>query len=146
MRLIFAQNGHCTADPESRTTLASGIDGPAGLAAQGGTLYVSENHAGRILKLLPDGAIEVLADDLSAPEGLAIADDLLYVVEAGAGRVISINLETGEVLRVADGLETNVPASGAFPRTMIFNGIAVSGDRAYVSGDKINAVYAVPLR
>jgi sugar lactone lactonase YvrE len=134
-----------TADPEVRTTLASGIDGPAGLAAQGGDLYVSENHAGRILKLSPDGTTEVVAGDLAGPEGLAIAGGLLYVVEAGAGRLVSIDLATGAMVRVAEGLETNVPAVGTNPRTMIFNGVAVSGDRAYVSGDKINAIYAVTL-
>ena len=134
-----------TADPEGRTTLASGIDGPAGLAAQGGDLYVSENHAGRILRLLPDGTMEVLADGLVEPEGLVVANDRLYVVEAGAGRVLSIDPETGAMLQVAEGLETNVPATGAFPRTMIFNGIAVSGDTAYVTGDRINAIYTVDL-
>lgn len=134
-----------TADPESRTTLASGMDGPAGLATHDGDLYVSENHTGRILKLLPDGATEVLAEDLSGPEGLAIADRLLYVVEAGAGRLLAIDLETGNMAPVAEGLETNVPALGASPRTMIFNGVAVSGGRAYVSGDKISAIYTVPL-
>ena len=46
---------------------------------------------------------------------------------------------------VVDGLETHVPATGTFPGTMLFNGVAVSGDRAYVSGDKINVVYAVDL-
>ncbi len=134
-----------TADPESRTTLASGIDGPAGLAAQGGDLYVSEYHAGRILKLTPDGSTEVLAEDLLGPEGLAVADGLLYVVEAGAGRLITIDLDTGATVVVADGLETHVPATGTFPGTMLFNGVAISGDRAYVSGDRINAIYRVTL-
>ena len=134
-----------TEDPETRTTLASGLDGPAGLATHGGDLYVSENHAGRILKLAPDGATKVLVDDLVGPEGLAIANGLLYVVEAGAGRLMSIDLETGTVVLVAEGLETNVPAIGWAPKTMIFNGVAVSGDRAYVSGDKINAIYTIPL-
>jgi outer membrane protein assembly factor BamB len=134
-----------TADPESRTTLASGIDGPAGLATHDGDLYVSENHTGRILKLLPDGATEVLAEDLSSPEGLAIAGGLLYVVEAGAGRLLAIDLETGTMAPVAEGLETNVPALGASPSTMIFNGVAVGGGRAYVSGDRISAIYTVTL-
>ncbi len=134
-----------TADPESRTTLASGLDGPAGLAADDGELYVSEFHAGRILKLTPDGGVEVVAEGLAGPEGLAIADGLLYVVEALAGRLISIELETGVVTRVAEGLETHVPATGTFPGTMLFNGVAIDGDRAYVSGDKINAIYVVTL-
>lgn len=134
-----------TVDPERRTTQASGIDGPAGLATHGGDLYVSENHAGRVLKLLPDGTTEVLAEDLDDPEGIAIANGLLYFVEAGAGRLMSVDLETGRILLIADGLETNVPPSGAFPQTMIFNGVAVSGDRAYVSGDRINAIYIIPL-
>jgi sugar lactone lactonase YvrE len=132
-------------DPQGRTTLASGLDGPAGLAALGGELYLSENHAGRILKLSPDGTTEVLAEDLAGPEGLAIADGLLYVVEAGAGRLISIDLETGVVTPVADGLETHVPPTGTFPGTMLFNGVAISGDRAYVSGDRINVIYTVDL-
>jgi sugar lactone lactonase YvrE len=134
-----------TADPEGRTTLASGIDGPAGLATDGDELYVSENHTGRILKLLPDGTTETLAEGLSSPEGLAIADRLLYVVEAGAGRLMSIDLDTGDTVLVGEGLETNVPATGVFPRTMIFNGIAVGDGRAYVSGDKISAIYTVDL-
>jgi WD40 repeat protein len=134
-----------TADPESRTTLASGIDGPAGLAARGGELYVSENHAGRILKLSQDGGTEVLAEDLAGPEGLAIAGGLLYVVEAGAGRLTSIDLETGTTMLVAEGLETHVPPTGTFPGTMLFNGVAIQGDRAYVSGDRINVIYTVDL-
>ena len=70
--------------------------------------------------------------------------------EEGSEEVLSENrepndLETGTKLLVAEGLETNVPARGASPKTMIFNGVAVSEDRAYVSGDKINAIYTVPL-
>ena len=67
------------------------------------------------------------------------------MVEASAGRLISIDLETGARLVVAEGLETHVPATGTFPGTMLFNGVAVSGDRAYVSGDRINAIYTVDL-
>ena len=137
------------ASPEERRPLAGGLQGPAGLATHGNSVYVSENLGGRVLKVAHDGQAlaqpEVIAEGLSGPEGIAATDDALYVVEGGAKQVTRIDLSSGAVSSVATGLDVHVPPSGSFPATMLFNGIAASADRLYVSGDAANVVYTIDL-
>ncbi|MYA07374.1 MAG: hypothetical protein F4172_02495 [Holophagales bacterium] len=131
-------------NPEEKRVLAEGLSGPAGLTAADGTLYVTDNVAGTVLRIGDDG-VETVAEGLDQPEGLAAANGSIYVVEAGAGRVVAIDAASGESTTVADGLELHVPASGAFPNTMLFNGIATDGDTAWVAGDAANTVYVIDL-
>ena len=130
--------------PEEKRVLAEGLSGAAGLAAADGALYVSDNLAGTVLRLA-DGGAETVAEGLDQPEGLAVANGSIYVVEAGADRVVAIDPASGESTTVAEGLELHVPPSGAFPNTMLFNGIATDGATAWVAGDAANTVYVIDL-
>ncbi|MCY3565277.1 MAG: hypothetical protein OXH27_03755 [Gammaproteobacteria bacterium] len=131
-------------NPEERRVLAEGLSGPAGLSVANGVLYVADNLAGALLRIGDSGA-EPVAEGLDQPEGLAAANGSIYVVEAGAGRVVEIDPASGESTTVTEGLELQVPPSGAFPNTMLFNGIATDGETAWVAGDAANTVYVIDL-
>jgi sugar lactone lactonase YvrE len=137
------------ADPEVRETLADGLDTPAGLAATDGDLWVSERGTGRVLQIVADGKklsepVQV-ATGLSFPEGLALTPGgNLLVVEAGAGRLSRIDIATGEVSTVAEGLELGAEGVPGFPATWGFNGVAVGPSGAiYVTGDVGNVLYRI---
>ena len=88
--------------------------------------------------------VREVARGLAGPEGIELADDgSLYVVEAEADRLSRIDPETGETTLVADGLALQVAPQGAFPTTMLFNGLAVGADRIYVTGDLENVIYSI---
>lgn len=130
--------------PEQKRVLADGLEGPAGLTELDGSLYVADNLAGALLRITDAGAEEV-ASGLEQPEGLAAANGSIYVVEAGAGRVTAIDPVNGATWGVAENLELHVPPSGAFPNTMLFNGITTDGETAWVAGDAANTIYVVDL-
>lgn len=133
-------------DPAKRVTLAAGLGVPVGLAATDDDLWVSDAATGSVLQIVDNGeplAEPVLvAKDLVSPEGLAVAPDgNLLVVEVGAGRLSSIDLETGKVSIVAEGLELGFPSEHP---TWIFNGVAVGPSGAiYVTGDIANVLYRI---
>ena len=131
-------------NPEQKRVLTEGLQGPAGLTTADGALYVADNLAGTLHRIGDDGA-ELVADGLDQPEGLAAANGSIYVVEAGNGRVTAIDPATGKSATVAGPLELHVPPSGAFPNTMLFNGIATDGETAWVAGDAANTVYVFDL-
>ena len=133
-----------------RTPLVSGLGVPAGLAATDDDLWVGDWATGRILQLVADGQPlpqpRVVARRLVAPEGLAAArDESLLVVESGAGRLARIDLRTGRVRTVADGLALGAQGiPGLVPPTWGFNGVAVGrSGTIYVSGDKTNVLYSL---
>jgi len=134
--------------PEDRDTLVGGL-GPAGLASRDGDLFVADNGGGRVIQLAENGKFlkegREIATDLWGPEGIAVAPDgTLYVVEAPAHQVTRIDRK-GRKTIVAEGLDLHVPAQGAFPDTMLFNGIAAGGNHLYVSGDGSNVIYKITL-
>lgn len=131
-------------NPEEKRVLADGLEGPAGLTELDGSLYVTDNLAGSLLRITDAGAEEV-ASGLEQPEGLAAANGSIYVVEAGAGRVTAIDPVNGATWGVAENLELHVPPSGAFPNTMLFNGITTDGETAWVAGDAANTIYVIDL-
>ena len=130
--------------PEQKRVLADGLEGPAGLTELDGSLYVTDNLAGSLLRITDAGAEEV-ASGLEQPEGLAAANGSIYVVEAGADRVTAIDPVNGATWGVAENLELHVPPSGAFPNTMLFNGITTDGETAWVAGDAANTIYVIDL-
>ena len=131
-------------NPGEKRVLADGLKGPAGLTTADGALYVADNLAGTLHRIGDAGA-ELVAEGLDQPEGLAAANGAIYVVEAGSGQVTAINPANGESATVAGPLEMHVPASGDFPNTMLFNGIATDGKTAWVTGDAANTVYVLDL-
>jgi sugar lactone lactonase YvrE len=139
------------ADTHERVTLAQ-LAVPTGLAATEDDLWVGDWAMGMVWQVVADGTplpqpIPV-ATGLSFPEGLAVAPDgNLLVVETGTGRLLRIDLMTGEVSAVAEGLELGAPSPAGVPPTWIFNGVAVGPSGAiYVTGDKTNVLYRLKLR
>jgi glucose/arabinose dehydrogenase len=84
-----------------------------------------------------------VASGLSSPEGLAVdMDGSLLVVEAGAGRLSRIDLVTGIVSTVVDGLELGSEAVPGLEAYWVFSGVAVGpSGYIYVTGDIANVLY-----
>jgi sugar lactone lactonase YvrE len=121
---------------------------PSGLATDGETLWVADWATGTIWQLGSNNIAVELATGLKGPEGLAWdKEGGLLVVETGASRLSRIDLATGEVSKIADGLSLSGPAIGqdaALPPTFWFDGVAIgqSGD-IYVSGGGKNVIYRI---
>jgi len=137
------------ADPTQRTTLAEGLGVPAGLAATDDDLWISDWEAGTVLQLVADSNLLnpaiVVATGLAHPEGLAVGPDgNLLVAETGAGRLSHIDLATGEVFALMEGLELGLPGSPAFPPSHICTGVAVgSSGTIYITSDVNNQLLAI---
>jgi len=137
------------ADPTQRTTLAEGLGVPAGLAATDDDLWVSDWEAGAVLQIFADGKLLnpaiVVATGLVHPEGLAVGPDgNLLVAETGAGRLSHIDLATGEVFALVEGLALGLPGSPAFPPSHICTGVAVgSSGTIYITSDVLNQLLAI---
>jgi sugar lactone lactonase YvrE len=127
-----------------RTTLTDALIVPAGLAASGGDLYVSDWATGMVWKIMSKGAPVAIpvAKGLAAPEGIAVdLDGSLLVVETRVGKLSRIDA-SGNVTTLAEGLELGAPGTPNLPPTWAFNGVAVAPSGAiYVTGDKANVLY-----
>ncbi|MFD3705620.1 SMP-30/gluconolactonase/LRE family protein [Nocardia sp. NPDC058658] len=138
-------------DAERRvTTVASGIDSPAGIRLVGDTLYfISGDSPEANLLNLPTGAlnrldlttgtVEVLVDGLTAPNGLLLLPDgdLLFswAVVVGPGTGVS---------RYSPATGTYTPNWAPVPSS---NGLSLTPDRTavYVSNSTTGSFYRVPL-
>ena len=138
---------------DDRETLASGLEQPAGIAAHGGDVYVTDRR-GFVLQVLAEGeplaSPRQVAAGLAGPEGIAAAaDGGLFVVEVEADRVSWVNPESGDTVVVAEGLAISGPERRALgPSTPIgeLSGIAVGeGGTLYVSAYRDNRVYRIEL-
>lgn len=112
----------------TRTTLATGLSGPDGIAldSQTGDLFVAEENRSTIVRIATNGSSSIFVDSftpiyngdhldpggaLQSPEGLALDGDQLYVVEdRPGGRILSfpvsrINREASS----ATGTVINLP-------------------------------------
>ena len=116
---------------------------PMGLAAIGDDLYVADWYLGMVFRIVTDGVptFVPVATGLSGPEGLAVdLDGNLLVVESGAGRLSRIDVETGTVSTIVEGLEIGI-AVPTVPWGQ-FNGVAVGPTGyIYVTGDMANVLY-----
>ena len=130
--------------------MAQELKEPIGLAATDQDVWVSDTATGTVWQIIAGGKTlpepKAVATGLAGPEGLAIAPDgTLLVVEAGAGRLSAIDLETGAVDTIAEGLQTGQPATGGMPSFFLYSGVAIDADGAiFVSGDKTNVIYRIP--
>lgn len=122
---------------------------PSGLATDGETVWVADWATGLIWQIGFEGTTPmppmVVASGLSNPEGLDIDEDgTLVVVETGLSQLSRIDLTTGDVTMIVDGLELSGPSLEGFPPTWFFDGVAIgqSGD-IYVSGGGSNVIYRV---
>ncbi len=132
-----------------RTTLASDIAVPAGIASKGGDLWVADWSEGKILKIMSKGKVldkpTVLAKDLSNPEGITIdSDGFLLAVESGAGRLVRIDTTSGKTTVLAEDLKTGIKGTPGGSPTNYFSGVTVGSDGAiYVSCDKGNEIVRI---
>lgn len=85
-----------------------------------------------------------MASGLDRPEGIAAADGKLLVAEAGTGRLLAVDLATGEMSTLAEGLEFSPGAPEGGPPTFVMNSMAVDpAGVIYVTGDRANVLYRI---
>ena len=132
---------------DAPTILAKNLKQPFGLAYADGDLYVSEDLGGRIVQVLDDDKVitpRVIKEGLNAPQGLVIANGQLYAVEAGAGQLLAIDLSSGSLRVVADGMEFETgPMTFENPLSWARASIAISGNTAYIAGTSTGRIYKV---
>jgi sugar lactone lactonase YvrE len=139
------------ADPTQRTPLITEMGVPAGLAATADELWVSDFATGQILQLAAGGEMlaepALIATGLVTPEGLAMtADGLLLVVESSLHRLSAVDLETGEIMVIAENLALGLPPWPGMPPLHLLNGLTVdSAGTIYVTGDIDNVIYRITL-
>ena len=135
-------------NPGQRDPLPGEFAVPVGLLATDDALWASDWATGMVWRLAEGGELlsepVPVATDLAQPEGLALnANGDLLVVETGAGRLSSIDLASGAVTVVAEGLELGM-VQPDFPPTYVYNGVAVGPSGSiYVSGDVANVLYRI---
>lgn len=122
---------------------------PAGLVADDDTVWVSDWGTGIVWQIDFEGktpsAPVIAASGFVNPEGLALdKEGGLLVVETGAARLSRVDLSTGEVTTIMDGLILGPPGLEGYPPTWGFDGIDVgaSGD-IYLSGAGKNVIYRI---
>jgi sugar lactone lactonase YvrE len=137
------------ADPTQRTTLASGLGIPLGLAADGDNLWVGDRATGKVWQLIAGGELlaepRLTAGGLDRPEGMALTPEgHLLVAETGADRLVAINPVTGSVSTVAGGLGFNTRYPfGAIPSWLV-NSVAVGqAGVVYVTADLTHVIYRI---
>ncbi len=84
----------------SHTVLAR-LDHAEGVVSlpDGSWILSEDQRRGRLVRLLPNGKIQPLADGLRRPEGLALGPDgTLYIAETLTGRVLSLRRNTLQVV------------------------------------------------
>lgn len=120
----------------------------SGLVTDGTTLWAADWATGEILQVdfnTEPPTVSIVAAGLANPEGLALdLEGRLLVVETGASRLSRLDLATGEVAILAEGLELSGPGLGS-PPTWGFDGVAVGTSGAiYVSGwGAPNVIYKI---
>ena len=95
-------------EPEAQVFAAAKAGGKYGwrdlVLARDGTLYVTDEVAGAVLRRVPGGPLEEWAKGLSSPSGLALSPSgELFVTEEGTGRLSRVAPD-GRAVVVAEGL------------------------------------------
>jgi len=84
---------------DSTRVVAQGLDSPEGICIhpEGGLLVTEDVVGGRLLRICPDGGMEVLASGLTAPEGVCVLPDGTIAVSWSNAQTggIPFPLETG---------------------------------------------------
>ncbi len=133
-----------------KTTLISGLQGPAGLVAQGDDLYVSDAITGTIWKAVEAGVPlnppQAIIEGLAHPEGFAFDNEGgVLVVEVGNKRLIRVDLASQDITVLADNLDMGLPISeGAAPTGGALSSVLILDPNTYyVSAEVGNVIYKV---
>jgi len=132
-----------------RTTWATDLYIPTGLAYTDDDLWVAEWITGVVYQVVADGVVlntpQVIASGLVKPEGMVVDNDgNLLVVESGIGRLTLIDPDTGEKTVLAEDLATGDPATPTLVPTWTFSDVAVDKNGLiYVTGDVDNVLYKI---
>jgi sugar lactone lactonase YvrE len=131
------------------SVLAEGLAHPVDVAVHEENCYVSDDHAGAVLRLDAGAAVPV-AEGLAAPQGIAVRGDELLVVETGNRRLVAIDPATGDSRVEAENLPVGPEVSRTEPALFShgmpgaprpFAGLAVGPDGAlYVAGNREGSV------
>jgi sugar lactone lactonase YvrE len=137
-------------DPSQRTILTDVAAVPVGLATDDHDLYISDWVTGTIWQLIDNRHLldepRVVVTGLANPEGMELTADgsALIVVTPGSDSVVRVDIETGEVTTVAEGLGLGMPTSPGYPPSHIPSDVAVADDGTiYVSADVNVGVYVI---
>lgn len=111
-----------------------------------GVLYISDGEQGKILRVLDNERIETVTDKLNTPSAIAFdKENSLIVADSGSHTIVRVNVENGEVAKIAGVENTYGDADGAANQAL-FNapiGIAVAENKIYVAdtyNDKIRLI------
>ena len=135
------------ADLSERTTLASGLIIPTGLAANRSNLYVAEYGTGLVKQIVRKGEVLAIPQPIAGghvfngPEGIALlSPNKMVVVEGLTGSLKEVHLRTGRVKTLAEGLEF---FQGGPPFAFQFlNDVEVDkAKNLYINGDAANVIY-----
>jgi sugar lactone lactonase YvrE len=139
-------------ESDAVSVLAEGLAHPVDVAVDEGLCYVSDDHAGEVLRLDEGKAVPV-ALGLGAPQGLAVRGSELVTVDTGARRLLAIDPATGKVrveaedLPVGGGTRTD-PALFCHGMPGVpsqFAGIAVGPDGVlHISANREGRVLSLP--
>lgn len=111
-----------------------------------GVLYISDGEGGRILRVFDNERIEIVTDKLNTPSAVAFdQENFLVIADSGSHTIVRVNVENGEVAKIAGVENTYGYADGAAAQAL-FNapiGIAVAENKIYVAdtyNDKIRLI------
>jgi hypothetical protein len=142
---------HVTGDDFGQRELIATLPGALFLAGDDDDInvYASNTFAGTIVQIVEDGVVLsspiTLATGLVSPEGLALVDDkyLLYV-DTGTGALERLDLESGSITVVAEGLGFQPGIPDVLPIGFP-NKVVVYGEYSFLNGDESNVIYRIPL-
>jgi sugar lactone lactonase YvrE len=141
------------ANPSEQETISHFVAPTVGVAVIGNDLYVAGVSDGRLMQIAEEGEMlqerRLVVQDLERAEGMALAPDgRLLVVESAAGRLSAVDVMTGEVETIVEGLEFVQPQETIeyeYP-FYLMNDVAVdSNGNIYISGDGANVIYKITL-
>ena len=135
-------------DLATRAVIAN-LPGSFFLAGNDSDVYTSNFITGTIVKIIANGLVLDPPEEVSSghanAEGIALVGDDLLVVATGSGTLEKINLVTGEVTILADGLVFYPPLPDLGVVIGFANDVTVVDGYAYVNADGANVIYKVKL-
>ncbi|MCK5789485.1 MAG: SMP-30/gluconolactonase/LRE family protein [Ketobacter sp.] len=122
-------------------TLARDLQGPCGVCFSEDHCLVSEEDAGRVVRLT-QGGVDTVLDDLQKPQGILVRDNMLYVVDTGAKELIQFDMVSNSRQVIATDLPVGAPP-GVVPKFLDAIGVLSGpmGPFADITGGKNGVLY-----